>query len=83
MSVCWPLSTAHSGTRQPAATQAILGGACLVSLCGQLGFNPRWVSNQDQDHSQSTLVSEGSVWLFSPLESCLGHKAFLETWLFG
>lgn len=54
-----------------------------MSLCGQLGFNPRWVSNQDQDHSQSTLVSEGSVWLFSPLESCLGHKAFLETWLFG
>lgn len=75
MSVCWPLSTAHSGHRQPAATRVILGGVYLVSLCGQLGFIPRWVSSQDQDHGQSTLVREGFVCLLSLLESCLGHRA--------
>lgn len=82
-SVCWPLSTAHGGHRQPAATRTILGGTCLVPLHGQLGSMPRWVSNQDQDHSQSSVVSEGSVWLLSPLESRPGHRAFWETWLFG
>lgn len=53
-----------------------------MSLRGQLGFNPGWVSNQDQDHGQSTLVSKGSACLLSPLESCLGHRAFWEmsTW---
>lgn len=40
-------------------------------FCGQLGFIPRWVSTQD--HGQPTLVSKGSVWLPSPLDSCLGH----------
>lgn len=45
-------------------------------FCGQLGFIPRWVSTQD--HGQPTLVSKGSVWLPSPLDSCLGHGGGVE-----
>lgn len=54
-----------------------------MSLHGQLGFITRWVSSQDQDHGQSTLVCEGFMWLLSPLESCLRHRACSETWLSG
>lgn len=82
-SVCWALSIAHGGRRQPAATQAILGGTRLVPLCGQLGSILRCFSNQDQDLGQSTWVSKGSVWLLSPIESRLGYRAFWKTWLFG